>query len=54
MIQKFIEFLGYTGSSELVYGICAIGSVVLVVCLSYTFLNFLFDLVFTFIGKTKR
>lgn len=53
MIQRFYNFLGYTGDSELIAAICSVGAIILVVCLAYSFIQFLFDLVFSFI-KTKR
>lgn len=54
MIDGLINALGYTGSDPIVMYICAMAACILVLCLAYTFLDFMFNLVLSIVGRNRN
>lgn len=54
MIDALINALGYSGSDPIITYICAMAACILTICLAYTFLDFLFNLVLSIVGRDRN
>ena len=54
MIDGILNALGYTGTDPMITYIVAMAASILVVCLAYTFVSFLFDLILSIVGRDRN
>ena len=54
MINAITNILGYTGTDTTITYLCAIGAIILTICLAYRFVSFLFSLVTCLCGSNDK